>query len=555
MTTTMTTHLSHHLAPEGNAMSDRPKPAILGMYSNLRLATKMSLMIGAFVAALAVVATMALTGLGAGGQALDGVEYDGVTGVTALADVRTDYAARDDLALATTVAAAADSVERLAAQDALVEEAIATYAQVESAGTDAGSDGWGNFTAAWTKYTDLRDTTILPAVRSGDLTAFRAAVTGELAPLEDAMDKGLVSEQTSRDAAAKKVVADAHGRAATTVRTVWIAIAVGGAIALALGLTLMRSIVASVRGVSAGLAALKDGDLTATVPVLNRDDIGIMAENFNEAVAGVRGMVTGIADNANSLAHVSSTMAAVTQDMAHGADSQAETSRSTAAAAHQVSSNVQTVAAATEQMAASVGEIAHSANQAARVGQDAVALAAQTSQTVASLGESSTQIGSVVETIEKIAEQTNMLALNATIEAARAGDHGRGFAVVANEVKELARETRRATAEIQVRVSSIQADAEAAVAAISRIDGVVGQINDHQTTIASAVEEQTATTNEMSRNVADAATGTGSIATSIAEEAEAQARAAEGVATVRSTAGEVEVISSTLRAAVGRFTV
>ncbi|MBM6401757.1 methyl-accepting chemotaxis protein [Phycicoccus sonneratiae] len=536
-------------------MSDRPTPALLRRYADLRLATKMGLTIGSFVVAVAVVAVMSLTGLGAEEKALDAVAYDGVTAVSALADVRVAYAGRDDLAMSSSGAAADGAVERLAAQDAAVEKAAAVYSQVEEKGADAGSTGWTDFTAGWAKYTDLRDGVLLPALRSGDVATYRAAVETQLLPLEDAMGKGLLAEQTSRNAAAGTVVEAAHARSSTATRTVWIALGVGGALALALGLGLMRSILTSVSSVSRGLRALRDGDLTVSARVLNRDDIGVMAENFNEAVAGVRGMVGEIADNASTLAHVSSTMATVTQDMAHGADSQAETSRSTAAAAHQVSANVQTVAAATEQMAASVGEIAHSANQAARVGQDAVALAAQTSQTVASLGESSTQIGTVVETIEKIAEQTNMLALNATIEAARAGDHGRGFAVVANEVKELARETRRATAEIQVRVSSIQADAEAAVAAISRIDGVVGQINDHQTTIASAVEEQTATTNEMSRNVADAATGTGSIATSIAEEAEAQARAAEGVATVRSTAGEVESISSTLRAAVGRFTV
>ncbi len=541
-------------------MAEHRQLSLLSVYQNLRLAPKMVLTFGAFVVAVAVIAFSAFSGLSGTSSLVGGVQQQGVEALVALGRVHQEEIKARLLVNKLAVARAGstawrDGLTAIKDSDTELTTWAAKYDALEQAGADAGSNGWPQFQDKWGQFLALRDGTLIPAIEAGDVAGFERVYRDQAEPLISAAADGLDQEEASRQDTARAAVAKASREAGNSERTIVIALVVGGLVAVGLGLVLMRSIITSVKGVSRGLSALKDGDLTVTVPVLSRDEIGIMAADFNEAIAGVRGMVGEIADNATSLGHVSSTMAAVTQDMAHGADSQAETSRSTAAAAHQVSANVQTVAAATEQMAASVGEIAHSANQAARVGQDAVALAASTSQTVASLGESSTQIGSVVETIEKIAEQTNMLALNATIEAARAGEHGRGFAVVANEVKELARETRRATAEIQVRVSSIQADAEAAVSAISQIDGVVGQINDHQTTIASAVEEQTATTTEMSRNVADAATGTGSIATSVAEEAEAQARAAEGVATVRSTASEVETISMTLRAAVDRFTV
>jgi hypothetical protein len=158
--------------------------------------------------------------------------------------------------------------------------------------------------------------------------------------------------------------------------------------------------------------------------------------------------------------------------------------------------------------------VASSAVSAARIAND----------TVAQLGQSSAEIGQVIKVITSIAEQTNLLALNATIEAARAGEAGKGFAVVANEVKELAKQTANATEDIGGRIIAIQADTKGAVAAIGKVSEVINRIDDISATIATAVEEQSATTNEMTRNASEAANGAGEISVSIG----GVAHAAEG---------------------------
>ena len=176
---------------------------------------------------------------------------------------------------------------------------------------------------------------------------------------------------------------------------------------------------------------------------------------------------------------------------------------------------MQTVSTATEEMSASIKEISKNASEAAEVASSAARLAGTTNATMTKLSESSAEIGNVIKVITSIAEQTNLLALNATIEAARAGEAGKGFAVVANEVKELAKETAKATEDIGAKVEAIQNDAKGAVLAIDEITTVIGRINDIQNTIASAVEEQTGTTNEISRNISETAKGSSDIASNI----------------------------------------
>jgi methyl-accepting chemotaxis protein len=309
------------------------------------------------------------------------------------------------------------------------------------------------------------------------------------------------------------ILADAH-----SLRT---AILIGAVVTMLLAglgtLLVARRVVAPLDALRTRMEEIADGDgdLTARVDEARKDEIGRLGAAFNRFVAKVADTVSGIGRASDSLTEVSAGMSGVSGRMVDSAGQTAAQTQQVSAAAEQVSRNVQTVAAGAEEMGASIREIATNANEAARMAAEAVQVVEETNATVAKLGESSTEIGNVVKVITSIAEQTNLLALNATIEAARAGEAGKGFAVVANEVKELAQETSKATEDIVRRVEAIQTDTTSAIAAIARIDEVIGQISDYQTTIASAVEEQTATTNEMSRSVSEAAQGTGSIAASI----------------------------------------
>jgi len=261
-----------------------------------------------------------------------------------------------------------------------------------------------------------------------------------------------------------------------------------------------------------------------------------------------------IVSNATALSAAGNELDAIAAQMAATAEETSTQANVVSAAAEQVNKNVQTVATGAEEMTASIREIAKSANEAARVATSAVKVAETTNATVAKLGESSAEIGKVIKVITSIAQQTNLLALNATIEAARAGEAGKGFAVVANEVKELAKETAKATEDISQKIEAIQGDTRGAVAAIAQISRIINQINDIQNTIASAVEEQTATTNEISRNVAEAAKGSAEIAQNITGVAQAAKETSSGVSDTKSAASEITRMSADLQRLAGQFT-
>ncbi|MBG0826116.1 methyl-accepting chemotaxis protein [Planomonospora sp. ID91781] len=319
------------------------------------------------------------------------------------------------------------------------------------------------------------------------------------------------------------------------------------------GLLIIRAITGPVRTVSGVLQRMAAGDLTGRVPVRGRDEIGEMAGALNQAAESMQAAVRVIDSSSDSLAGAAEELTATSAQIAASAEETSAQAGVVTTAADEVSGNVETVAAGAEQMGASIREIAHSADEAAKVAAQAVTAAASTNAIVAKLGVSSAEIGSVIKTITSIAEQTNLLALNATIEAARAGDAGKGFAVVAGEVKDLAQETAKATEDIARRVEAIQADTGGAVEAIAEISQIIARINDYQLTIASAVEEQSATTTEMTRGVAEASAGSGQIAGNISAVAQAAQLTSRSVADTQRAAEDLARMSAELREVVGRF--
>ena len=312
---------------------------------------------------------------------------------------------------------------------------------------------------------------------------------------------------------------------AQTARSLWIGSAVAAGFvtlgAVVLFLVVTRSVINPLRSTVAAFRKIAEGDLTQRLPLESEDEIGELRQSANLMTDRLGAMMHDIASCSKDLGQAAQQLSQTAGTLTQGAEQTTQQSSTVAAAAEemsasmttmtetltQMSENVSMVATSVEQMTGAIGEVARSAEQAAGVADEAAQLMRNTNQQISQLGQTADGIGQVIEVIQDIAEQTKLLALNATIEAARAGDAGKGFAVVATEVKELARQTAEATDDIRQRVEGIQASSGQAIGAVNRIAEVMTRVNDASRTIAAAVEEQSVTTKEISRNLAQAAGG------------------------------------------------
>lgn len=258
-----------------------------------------------------------------------------------------------------------------------------------------------------------------------------------------------------------------------------------------------------------------EGDLTKRLEIASADEVGELAKWFNAFITNLQGMIKNIADNSEvltassaELSSLATSMSDSSRQMSTKSDNVSKSTSSmhanmdtAAGAMEKATANTSMAASSAEQMTATINEIASNSEKAAVITSKAVEKAQDASTQVSELGIAAREIGKVTETITEISEQTNLLALNATIEAARAGEAGKGFAVVANEIKELARQTADATQDIKKKISGIQNTTKETVSSIESISKVIHDVNDIVATIATAVEEQSATTKEIAGNI------------------------------------------------------
>jgi methyl-accepting chemotaxis protein len=440
------------------------------------------------------------------------------------------------------------AVQKIQDDDAALDTALATYLARPVAVPEA-----KQLKPLIDRYRTLRGQGLLAAAEAGDVASFTAALPSVKEVGTQTLD-AFATVTTAQEKQAGAALTAAHDDYVSSRAVLLAVLVVGVLLGLGVGLLVSRTITRPLTRVRDSLRALADGDLTHDPDVVSRDEPGQMAAALHEAQVSLSTAIATVTTTASSLSGSAAQLTAGGARLDGSAQAIASQAGDSADKAGVVSESVQTAADGVEQMRSAINEIATSASEAAAVTARAVEQAVGAADQIRRLGESTAGIGQIVGTITAVSEQTNLLALNATIEAARAGEAGKGFAVVANEVKELAGEASRASDDIASRVVAIQAESSATAAALQDIIEVIRAVDSLQTTIAAAVEEQTATTSTIAGSITAAAGSSAQIAGTAAAAAETAASVTVDAGGVADASRLLQELADQLTQQVGTFT-